>query len=53
MMMLNVSQMLAKANHEKMRLKILYCKNYQVLMGIATIVSENIPGPARAGKTCG
>ena len=54
-MMLNVSQILAKANQEKMRPKILYWKHHQVLTEMAKtkeIISDHIPGPVHARKTC-
>ena len=51
MMMLNVSQRLAKANQEKMREKILYCK-YQVLTESTKTKKDHVPGPANARRTC-
>lgn len=53
MMMLNVSQILAKANQEKMREKTLYCKYHQMLTEIPRIKKDHIPGPANARRTCG
>ena len=53
MMILKVSQRLAKANHEKMRENILYCQYHQVLIEIPRTKKDHIPGPANARRTCG